>query len=172
MDDHRRWSPCDVGHSSLMPLMQPHQRRWIEGNLLDHDIPFVVIGGVAVKFYCPARETSDIDLFVGSDPATIARLVAAIPKLAADPDAKAKLLDWRVGHFTVEQPHQIDVLSFAPGLEIDEAVRTSEMVEIEGVPIPILSLTLLIAHKLAVNEFKDLEDVRLLQAVEQGDRLT
>ncbi|MDD7973943.1 nucleotidyltransferase [Roseinatronobacter alkalisoli] len=146
-----------------MTLIQPHQLRWIERNLIDHDIPFVVIGGVAVKFYHPARDTGDVDLFVGAEPSTISRLVAAIPKLSADQNARAQLLDRRVAHFKVEGLYKIDVLTFAPGLEIEEAVSTAEIFEVDSVPIPIVSRRLLIAHKLAVNEPKDMEDVKLLQ---------
>jgi len=146
-----------------MTLIEPHQLRWIEENLIDHDIPFVVIGGVAVKFYHTARNTADVDLFVGSDPTTVTRLVEAIPKLSADPNAKVKLLDRRVAHFKVGEPHKIDILTFAPGLEIGEAVDTAETLQMGGATIPILSRPLLIAHKLAVNEPKDHEDVKLLQ---------
>ncbi|MEQ9567928.1 MAG: hypothetical protein RLN85_19320, partial [Pseudomonadales bacterium] len=60
-------------------LIQPHQRRWIESNLIDHDIPFVVFGGVAVKYYRPNRKIDDIDIFIGADDIVIGRLVAGIP---------------------------------------------------------------------------------------------
>ncbi|RWO41383.1 nucleotidyltransferase [Mesorhizobium sp.] len=146
-----------------MILIQSHQLRWIEHNLIDNDVPFVVIGGVAVKFHSPARETEDVDLFVGADPIVIERLVAGIPDLALDPKAKAKLLDHRVGHFKVAGQHKIDVLSFAPGLDFEEAHRTAEIYELDGAAIRILNRPLLIAHKRAVGEPKDLEDVKLLE---------
>lgn len=116
-----------------------------------------------MRFYCPARETDDVDLFIGADPTTIERLVARMPALESDPKAKAKLLDARVGHFKVAGEHQIDVLSFAPGLEFEEAHRTAEVCLVDGVAVPILSRNLLIAHKSAVGAKQDLEDVKLLQ---------
>ncbi|RWP42424.1 MAG: hypothetical protein EOR04_11445 [Mesorhizobium sp.] len=146
-----------------MILIQPHQLRWMEHNLTDNDVPFVVIGGVAVKFHFPARETEDVDLFVGADPVVIERLVAGIPDLAQDPKAKAQLLDQKVGHFKVAGEHKIDVLSFAPGLDFGEAHRTAETCEFDGISIRILSRPLLIAHKRAVGEPKDLEDVKHLE---------
>jgi hypothetical protein len=149
-------------------LIQPHQRRWIEKNLIDHDIPFVVFGGVAVKHYRPDRQTDDVDIFVGADDLTIERLVAGIIQLCDDPNARAKLRDPRVGHFKVGEPLKIDVLTFAPGLEILEAVRTAEVLDLDGVPIPILSLDLLIAHKRAVGEPKDLKDIELLVGSDSG----
>ena len=120
--------------------------------------------GVAVKFYHAARQTDDVDLFVGADPEVIGRMVAGIADLAADPQAVAKLLDIKVGHFKVSGSHQIDVLSYAPGLEFDEAYQTAEILKIGGVVIPVLSKTLLIRHKQTVGEAKDLADVALLQA--------
>jgi hypothetical protein len=147
-------------------LIQPHQRRWIEKHLIDDDIPFVIFGGVAVKHYRPDRPTDDVDIFVGADDLTIERLVAGITQLRDDPKARAKLRDPRVGHFKVGEPLKIDVLTFAPGLEILEAVRTAELLVLEGVAIRILSLDLLIAHKRAVGEPKDLKDIELLLASE------
>lgn len=135
----------------------------MEQNLIDNDIPFVVIGGVAVKYHCPARKTEDVDLFVGADPLVIERLVAGVPALALDPNAKAKLLDHRVGHFKVGGEYRIDVLSFAPGIKFEEAYRTAPVYELNGTSIRILSRPLLIAHKRTVREPKDLEDVQLLE---------
>jgi len=143
-------------------MIQPHQRRWVEANLIENDIPFVVFGGVAVKYYRPDRQTDDLDIFVGADEQTIERLVTNISALAADPNSRAKLRDRRVGHFKVGEPHRIDVLTYAPGLEIEEALRTAEAFELEGVAIPILGRELLISHKRAVGEPKDLADVELL----------
>lgn len=143
-------------------LIQPHQRRWIEKNLIDHDIPFVVFGGVAVKYYRPDRQTHDVDIFVGAEDLTIERLVAGITQLRDDPKARIKLRHPLIGHFKVGEPLKIDVLTFAPGLEIEEAVRSAEVLDLNGLPIPILSLDLLIAHKRAVGEPKDLEDIELL----------
>lgn len=85
-------------------------------------------------------------------------------QLAADPKSQAKLRDSRVGHFKVGEPIKIDVLTFAPGLDIGEALRTAEVVDLDGLPFLILSKDLLIAHKRAVGEPKDLADVELLLA--------
>ncbi|WP_281405932.1 hypothetical protein [Mesorhizobium sp. B3-1-7] len=135
----------------------------MEHNLTDNEVPFVVIGGVAVKYHRPARKTGDVDLFVGADPLMIDRLMAAIPALGADPNGKAKLLDHRVGHFKVTGEHNIDVLSFAPGLNFQDAYCTAEVYEVDGISIPILNRLLLIEHKRTVGEPKDLEDVKLLE---------
>lgn len=156
--------PHAVDHQEPEILIQPHQRRWIEENLIDNDIPFVVFGGVAVKHHAPARSTDDVDIFVGADEGTIERLVENIPQLADDPKSRAKLRDPRVAHFKVGEPIRIDVLTHAPGLEIGEALRTAEVLDLDGVPIPILSKDILIAHKRAVGEPKDLADVELLLA--------
>jgi len=145
-------------------LIQPHQRRWIEENLIDNDIPFVIFGGVAVKHYCQGRSTDDVDIFVGADDGTIERLVVNIPQLSVDPNSRAKLRDPRVAHFKVGEPIKIDVLTHAPGLEIGQALRTAEVLDLDGVSLPILSKDMLIAHKRKVGEPKDLSDVELLLA--------
>jgi hypothetical protein len=145
-------------------LIQPHQRRWIEENLIDNDIPFVIFGGVAVKHYWPDRSTDDVDIFVGAEDGTIERLVENIPQLESDPKSRAKLRDPRVAHFKVGAPINIDVLTHASGLEIGEALRTAEVIDLDGVSLPILNKDMLIAHKREVGEPKDLADVELLLA--------
>lgn len=160
---NRRHAWRRFSHRSRHLPIQPHQLRWIEENLIDNDIAFVVFGGVAVKHYRPERQTDDVDIFVGADEQTIGRLVANIDQLRTDPKSRAKLRDPRVAHFKVDSI-KIDVLTHAPGLEIDEALRTAEVVDVDGVAIPILGRELLIDHKRAVGEPKDLEDVALLLA--------
>lgn len=132
--------------------------------MIDNNIPFVIFGGVAVKHYCPARSTDDVDIFVGANEGTIERLVLNISQLSADSKSLAKLRDPRVAHFKVGEPIRIDVLTHAPGLEIGLALRKAEMADLDGVPIPILSKDMLIAHKREVGEPKDLADVELLLA--------
>lgn len=153
-------------------LIEPHQFRWIDDNLVDNHIAFVVIGGVAVKFYCPSRRTKDLDLFVGADPTMVDRLVAAIPQLRRDPNARAKLLSDKVGHLQVDIPYSIDILTFAPALAFEDALRTAEQYEQNGMIVPILSRSLLIAHKEAIGDRKDLEDVWLLSEKPTMDRAT
>jgi hypothetical protein len=145
-------------------LIEPHQLRWIEDKLIVNDIDFVIIGGVAVRYYCPERQAGDLEMFVGADAGVVDRIVAAIPRLERDVTARGKLLDPKVGHFRVEGPHAIDVLTFARGLSLEEALRTAERHEQQGTVLSILSRSLLIAHKQSVGERKDIMDVALLRS--------
>lgn len=143
--------------------MQPHQIRWIERHLSDNDIRFVVIGGAAVQFYCPARKAEDVDLFIGSERDVIERLVASVPQLAANPKSIDDLLDDRIGHLSVGGQINIDILTFAPDIVFEEAYLSSVDHMEQNVSFHILSMPLLIEHKNAIGEPKDLEDVRLLE---------
>lgn len=51
--------------------------------LNDHDVSFVVIGGVAVGAHGYVRGTEDLDLVPDPDPANLERLTAALEELGA-----------------------------------------------------------------------------------------
>ena len=88
--------------------------------------------------------------------------MAGIPRLAQDPTSKVKLVSKKAGSIQVGGDHRIDVLCVAPGLDFEEAYRTAVLYETKDAVIPILNRQLLIAHKRAVGEPKDLDDVKLL----------
>lgn len=76
-----------------------------------------------------------VTVIVGADEQTIGRLVGNIAQLRVDPKSRAKLRDPRIAHFKVGDPIKIDVLTYAPGLQIEEALKTAEVVEVEGVAL-------------------------------------
>jgi hypothetical protein len=143
--------------------MQPHQVRWIERHLSDNEIRFVVIGGAAVQFHCPARKAEDIDLFIGSERDVIERLVASLPQLAENPKSIDDLLDDSIGHLNVGGQINIDILTFAPKIDFEEAYLSSVAHLQQNFSFHILSMPLLIKYKKAIGQPKDLEDVKLLE---------
>jgi predicted nucleotidyltransferase len=143
--------------------IKPHQRRWIEKNLVENDINFVIIGGFAVNYYCKEREFLDIDIFVMPDKDAVRRMVDAITSLRNQPNMVAKLLDRRVGHCKIGHPQNIDIICFPPGIIFEETYNSAEIHELSGLKIPIISRDLLIQHKETVGEEKDLKDVNMLK---------
>lgn len=53
--------------------------------LVEHEVEFVVVGGLAVGFHGYARATKDLDVVPRPDPANNRRLYAALRTLAAEP---------------------------------------------------------------------------------------
>jgi len=60
-------------------------------------------------------------------------------------------------------PRRIDILTSIDGLEFDAAFTCSQKVEIEGIPIHVLSVADLIKNKKSTGRTKDLADVETLE---------
>jgi hypothetical protein len=52
--------------------------------LAEHDVEYVLVGGVAVNFHGILRATEDVDLFVRPEPDNVARLRAALHSVFSD----------------------------------------------------------------------------------------
>lgn len=145
-------------------MMKPHQLRWIESRLIANDIDFVLIGGVAVRAYCPERETEDVDLFLEPSRCVLSALIGVLPQLAGNA-ASERVLSPDYGSIRIGGAFAIDALFFPAGLEFQSARRSAVIVEEDGTPLPVLGRKLLIEHKEAVGQRKGLDDAEMLRSV-------
>lgn len=109
---------------------------------------YLVIGGFAVIAHGLGRTTKDIDLLVDDDPRNVA-LVKEGLKVLAD-HAALELADEDVRTYTVVRVADevmVDLLGRACGISYADAVADSEIVEIDGVPVPLVSKRTLIRTK-------------------------
>lgn len=51
------------------------------GALVQHKVEFLLIGGLAVSWFCPERQAADMDLLVDPTPANAARVATALSTL-------------------------------------------------------------------------------------------
>jgi hypothetical protein len=109
---------------------------------------YLLIGGFAVIAHGAGRFTKDIDLLVDDTPGNIARVKQA---LAVLPDnAAAQVSDEDVQRHTVVRVADevvIDLMGRACGLSYAEAAADAEMLERDGVSIPVASPRTLIRLK-------------------------
>ena len=102
---------------------------------------YVLIGGFAVIARGLERPTKDIDLLVDSNPDNIERIkraLAVLPDNAAR-DVKADEVE-RYDVIRVADEVVIDLMTAACGVTWEEADRDSEILELDGVEIPIAGL--------------------------------
>ncbi len=145
-------------------------------SLSDAHVEFVVIGGLAVISHGHIRATLDLDLCYARTPENLERLVRALaplrPRLRGAPAELPFFWDehtLRNGlNFTLTTTAgDIDVLGEVTGLGgYGEIALRSDIVDLYGANVRILSLADLIRSKAAAGRAKDLIDLEALRRLD------
>lgn len=145
--------------------------------LNEHEVRYVVIGGLAVQAHGVSRSTLDVDVIVDRTPENYRRLRDAVVALDAvepaidprtfvelDPTDDVDLARGSVVRITT-RAGVLDILRDPPGADhFDRLEARSLRVTALGVEIPIVALDDLIAMKQATGRPKDLADIAELTA--------
>jgi hypothetical protein len=128
-----------------------------------NDVRYLLIGGWAVGIHGHPRATKDIDFLVSADDANIDRLRRSLfdfggPALDVE-DFRQPGNVFRMGR----PPIQIDIVSTASGVEIDDCWPRREIVAVDGVEIAVISKPDLIRNKLASGRTRDRADAEALE---------
>jgi predicted nucleotidyltransferase len=109
---------------------------------------YLLIGGFAVIAHGAGRFTKDIDLLVEDSPENVARVKLGLAVLADNAAAQVRDDDVRQ-HVVVRVADEVvvDLMGRACGVSYEEAARDAEVVEREGVRIPVGSPRTLIRLK-------------------------
>ncbi len=141
--------------------------------LQQHDVSFIVIGGVAVGAHGFIRGTEDLDVVPDPDPDNLKRLTVALEALEAtlptvggrqfDPSSDAGVIQ-RGGNVTATTRFgALDVVQLAQGVpsysQLSEDAIESDML---GIPVRICSLSRLRQMKQAQNRTRDQLDLENL----------
>jgi hypothetical protein len=131
---------------------------------LKNEVKFLVVGAYAMGAYGYPRATSDIDLYVQASIQnsqkvydSLVEFGAAVDELTPDTLAK-KGIFFQIG----VAPRRIDILTDLDGVDFDRAYETRKIVEVETLPIPIISKQDLIKNKKIAGRNKDVEDLKAL----------
>jgi hypothetical protein len=152
--------------------------------LREHDVDFVLIGGLSVAFHGVRRGTDDIDIVPDPDPPNLERLWSALQTIAAEPRGLDEFRREEWPPFTLESLHAggswllrsdlgwLDVLQDVKGVD-DYALLRERAVEVThpdiGPPIWIASRNDLITMKRAAGRDLDLADIQALRMAEGLD---
>lgn len=139
--------------------------------LADHDVDYVLIGGLAVQTHGHVRTTNDADLIPAPEPANLGRLAAALRSLEARVLNQGKegtridgkmLPRARIWQFATRDGG-IDVMHEVPGgRSYAELSEHALRVKLSDFEVPVISLDDLIQMKLARGRPVDLADVAAL----------
>lgn len=128
-------------------------------------VEFMLVGAYAVAAHGLPRATGDIDLWIRTTAENADRVWAALSKFGASLSDLSKQDFLRPD--TVVQlgviPRRIDILTGITGVDYESAERATVIIEIEGVKVPVISLSHLIQNKIAVGRPQDVADVARLE---------
>lgn len=150
---------------------QPLDAERILRTLSEHEVDFVLIGGLAVQTHGHVRTTNDADLIPAPDPANLKRLAAALRSLDArvlNPGEEGTSIDAKMlPQATIWQfatrDGGIDVIHEAPGgRPFAELSERALRVRLGDIDVPVVGLDDLIRMKLARGRPVDLADVAAL----------
>jgi len=139
--------------------------------LAEHDVDYVLIGGLAVQTHGHVRTTNDADLIPAPDPDNLERLAATLRSLDArvlnpgeeGTEIDAKMLPRATIWQFVTRDGGIDVMHEVPGARSFSDLSESALrVRLGDIEVPVVDLDDLIRMKLARGRPVDLADVAAL----------
>lgn len=139
--------------------------------LAEHEVDYVLIGGLAVQTHGHVRTTNDADLIPAPAPANLERLAAALRSLDArvlnpgdeEVQIDAKMLPRATIWQFITRDGGIDVMHEVPGgRSYEELSKAALRVRLGDIEVPVVGLDDLIQMKLARGRDVDLADVASL----------
>jgi hypothetical protein len=133
---------------------------------IDHEVRFLVVGGYALAVHGHPRATGDLDVWVECSQANADRAYEALRAFDAPLD------DLTVADLTTPgtvfqiglPPIRIDIMTRITGVEFAPAWADRRDIEIDGLMVPVIGRSALLANKRALGRSRDKADVELLES--------
>lgn len=133
--------------------------------LLEESASFMVVGAYAMAAHGFPRATGDLDLWVDPSPRNSKSVFRSLARFGAPLTGVHEddfTLPGTVYHIGVA-PRRIDIITSIDGVDYEEARPKAFVIELEGLPVPVLSLDLLIKNKESTGREKDAVDAKTLR---------
>ena len=135
-----------------------------------HEVRYVVIGGIAAVLYGVPRATFDLDILIEATPENTQRLLDALIDAGMGTARLTNVDDILANDITIFKDRvRIDVQISTPGLQFETAWERKQNMKYQGQTFYVVSLDDLIRSKRAAGRDIDLEDVRLLELPDNQD---
>jgi len=136
----------------------------------EHNVKYVVIGGIASILHGVPRATFDLDVLIEATPENARRLLTALLDAGLGTASLTTIEDVLANEITVFRDRvRVDVQTSTPGITFDDAWQHRITQSYNGQEFHILSKQDLIISKRAAGRVVDIEDVRLLDLPESED---
>lgn len=129
-----------------------------------HEVEYMVIGGVAVIYHGYTRATSDIDFWYKPSLDNFHKIIAAYKEYGVDvSDLEKVVFDPKKAFLRFPTEFKTELLpTLGTEVSFKEAKEKCEILELEGVSIPVIGYDHLIQSKMLTNRLKDKADVEEL----------
>lgn len=129
-----------------------------------YDVEYMVIGGVAVIYHGYTRATSDIDFWYKPSLDNFHKIIEAYREYGIDvSDLEKAVFDPNNTYLRFPTGFKTELLPVVEGVDsFKEAKDRCEILELEGIKIPIIGYDHLIQSKMKTNRLKDKADVEEL----------
>lgn len=132
--------------------------------LSSHGVEYLLVGGHAVGLHGYVRATNDLDVWVKASSDNAARIERALREFGFhDPTLTPELFTTKgkVVRMGVP-PLRLKILTSISGVEFKACYAEREMIELDSVVAPVISLARLRENKAAAGRAKDLADLESL----------
>jgi hypothetical protein len=135
-----------------------------------HEVKYVVIGGIASVLHGVPRATFDLDILIEATPQNAERLLQALLDAGLGTASLTSADDLLSHEITIFKDRvRIDVQTFTPGISFQQAWKHRQVMSFQGDEFFVVSREDLIRSKRAAGREIDLEDVRLLESSPETD---
>lgn len=143
-----------------------HLNDTLIATFIRHKVRFLVVGGLAVKFYVPEREVDDLDLLIEQTPENAERLFSAFAELRLLPNFSKDLIaspGQNPQQLPLKHSYYADLLTTGRLLEFESEWQSATVAHVGQNLVRIASRDLLIRQKKESGRDKDLKDVEILE---------
>lgn len=124
-------------------------------------VDYLVVGGYAVGLHGYPRATVDLDVWIRSEPDNARRVMDALLAFGFDvPALESRLFinPLSIVRFGLP-PFRIEIMTSIDGVRYEDCRRNALVFDIDGLPLPVISLADLKVNKRAAGRNKDLADL-------------
>jgi hypothetical protein len=133
--------------------------------LNQHDARYLLVGAAAMQLWGTTRATRDVDILIEPTTDNTQRVLEALGQLPVQVAKDVTVTDLLSRTVTmIGDTPNVDVLTRAWNVRWEDARRNVAVIDLEGVPVPVLSLPLLIASK-RTGRPQDDADILVLEAL-------
>ena len=136
----------------------------------EEKVDYLLVGSYAMAFHGWARATGDIDLWIRPSEENAERVWRALQKFGA-PLFDLNLQDLRTPGTVIQMglpPNRIDIITAIDRVSVEEAWSNQDVIEIDGLKLPLIGKPDLLKNKRATGRPKDQIDVLWMESGEEN----